>query len=232
MKTLPKKTFPKRLERVMEDAEALFVRDGFLHFSTEELAARLRCSKRTLYTIAPTREKFFERILERHLSSMNRGMIAAAKAAPNCIAAMCAFVEHAIENFGEKPTRFNNDLKSFPGGERALERTQKQRDEALQAIIAEGVKTGAFRKVNPHFVAIALSAAAHEVTDPQFLAESEMNWPQALRQVFRLFFQGLLPSHDAEQLRERHGRSASVRHLSPTFERGRTLSRRQAPAHR
>jgi AcrR family transcriptional regulator len=226
MGTLQKKTFPKRLERVIDEAEKLFVQEGFLHFSTEQLASRLRCSKRTLYSIAPTREKFFERILERRLGSMNRGMIAAAKGAPNCLAAMCAFVERAIEDFGEKPTRFNKDLKSFSGGMRALNRTQKQRDEALQAIIAEGVKSGAFRKVHPRFVAIALSAAARQVTDPQFLAESEMNWPQALRQIFRLFFQGLLPSHEAEELRERHGRSASVRHLSPVFARDRMVSRR------
>jgi hypothetical protein len=32
--------------------------------------------------------------------------------------------------------------------------------------------------------------------------------------VFRLFFQGLLHSRDAEELRERQGRSANVRRLA------------------
>jgi hypothetical protein len=48
-------------------------------------------------------------------------------------------------------------------------------------------------------------------TESQFLSESTMTWSQALREVFRLFVQGLLHSRDAEDLRERHGRSASVR---------------------
>ena len=36
----------------LDEAEALFLQQGFLHMSTDELAHPLRCSKRTLYTIA------------------------------------------------------------------------------------------------------------------------------------------------------------------------------------
>jgi len=211
MGTVKERALPKRLERVIEEAESLFMEEGFLHFGTTELAARLRCSKRALYSIAPTREKFFELILERHLARMNREMIAAAKAAPNCIAALCAPMETVIAAFGNESSRFNNDLRSFPGGLRVLRRTEKQRLRLAEETIAQGVRVGAFRKVNPHLVAAALHAAAMRVTDPQFLSESTMTWAQALREVFRLFFQGLLHSRDAEELRERHGRSASVR---------------------
>ncbi len=210
MGTVKDRALPKRLERVIEEAESLFMEEGFLHFSTTELAGRLRCSKRALYSIASTREKFFELILERHLARMNREMIAAAMAAPNCIAALCAPMETVIAAFGNESNRFNNDLRSFPGGLRVLRRTEKQRLRLAEETIAQGVRIGAFRKVEPHLVAAALHAAAMRVTDPQFLSESTMTWAQALREVFRLFFQGLLHSRDAEELRERHGRSASV----------------------
>lgn len=211
MGTVKAGALPKRLERVIDEAESLFVEEGFLHFSTMELASRLRCSKRALYSIAPTREKFFELILERHLSRMNREMIAAAKAAPNCIAALSAPLETVIALFGSESSRFNHDLKSFPGGLRVLKRTEQQRLRLIEDCIAQGVRLGAFRKVEPHLVATALQAAAMRVTDPQFLSESTMTWAQALRETFRLFFQGLLQSRDAEELRERHGRTASVR---------------------
>jgi len=208
MGTVKEPAVPKRLERVIEEAEALFVDEGFLHFGTMELARRLRCSKRALYSIAPTREKFFEFILERHLARMNREMIAAAKAAPNCIAALCAPMETVIAAFGNESNRFNNDLKSFPAGLRVLKRTEKQRLRLTEEIIADAVRIGAFRKVDPHLVSAALQAAAMRVTDPQFLSESTMTWAQALRETFRLFFQGLLQSRDGEEIRERHGRVA------------------------
>jgi len=211
MGTVKQRAVPKRLERVIEEAETLFVEEGFLHLGTMELARRLRCSKRALYSIAPTREKFFEVILERHLARMNREMIAAVKAAPNCIAALCAPMETAIAAFGNESSRFNHDFKSFPAGLRVLRRTEKQRVKLIEECIAQGVGLGAFRKVDPHLVAAALQAAAMRVTDPQFLSESTMTWAQALREVFRLFFQGLLQSRDAEELRERHGRTATVR---------------------
>lgn len=211
MGTVKERALPKRLVRVIEEAESLFVEEGFLHFSTMELASRLRCSKRALYSIAPTREKFFELILERHLARMNREMIAAAKAAPNCIAALCAPMETAIAAFGSESSRFNHDFKSFPAGLRVLKRTDKQRVRLTEESIAQGVRLGAFRKVDPHLVAAAVHAAAIHVTDPHFLSESTMTWAQALREVFRLFFQGLLQSRDGEELRERHGRSAGVR---------------------
>jgi AcrR family transcriptional regulator len=215
MGTVKERALPKRLERIIEEAEALFVEEGFLHLGTMELARRLRCSKRALYSIAPTREKFFELILERHLSRMNSEMVAAAKAAPNCIAALCAPMETAIAAFGNESNRFNNDFKSFPAGLRVLRRTDKQRMRLTEESIAQGVRLGAFRKVDPHLVAAALQAAAMRVTDPQFLSESTMTWAQALREVFRLFFQGLLHSREAEEQRERHGRTASMRRTVP-----------------
>jgi AcrR family transcriptional regulator len=214
MGTVKDRALNKRLERVIEEAESLFVEEGFLHFGTIELARRLRCSKRTLYSIAPTREKFFEVILERHLARMNRDIIAAAKAAPNCIAALCAPVETVITLFGNESSRFNHDLRTFPPGLRVLRRTDKQRLRLTEETIAQGVRLGAFRKVDPRLVAAALNAAAMRVTDPQYLTESTMTWAQALREVFRLFFQGLLQSRDAEELRERHGRCANVRPLA------------------
>jgi AcrR family transcriptional regulator len=210
MGTVKGPALPKRLQRVIEEAESMFVEEGFLHFNTTELASRLRCSKRALYSIAPTREKFFELILERHLSRMNREMIAAAKAAPNCIAALCAPMETVIALFGSEGNRFNHDLKSFPAGLRVLKRTEKERMRLTEETVAQGVRIGAFRKVDPRLVAAALNAAAMRVTDPLFLSDSTMTWAQALREVFRLFFQGLLQSRDAEELRERHGRIASV----------------------
>ncbi|HVN29866.1 MAG TPA: TetR/AcrR family transcriptional regulator, partial [Candidatus Binataceae bacterium] len=201
MGTVKEHSLPQRLERVIEEAESLFVEEGFLHFGTMDLARRLRCSKRTLYSIAPTREKFFELILEHHLERMNREMVEAARIAPDCVAALIAPMETAIAAFGNESNRFNNDVKSFPGGVRALKRTHKQRQRLTEETIARGVRIGVFRKIDPQLVAAALHAAANAVTDPQYLSSATMTWAEALREVFRLFFQGLLQSSEAEEVR-------------------------------
>jgi AcrR family transcriptional regulator len=201
MGTVKGRLWPQRLERVIEEAETLFVEEGFLHFGTMDLAHRLRCSKRTLYSIAPTREKFFELIVEHHVERMNREMVAAAQAAPDCVAALIAPMETAIAAFGNESSRFNHDVKSFPAGVRVLKRTNSQRMRLTEETIARGVRAGAFRKVDPHLVAAAIHAAAFCVTDPQFLSGATMTWAHALRDVFRLFFEGLLQNRKAEEVR-------------------------------
>jgi ABC-type transporter Mla subunit MlaD len=110
-------------------------------------------------------------------------------------------METAIAAFGNESSRFNHDVKSFPAGLRVLKRTNNQRMRLTEETIARGVRTGAFRKVDPHLVAAALHAAAFSVTEPQFLAGATMTWAQALREVFRLFFQGLLQNRAAEEVR-------------------------------
>ena len=62
-----------RREELTEGLIDLFLDQGFLAFSVEQLAAHLRCSKSTLYSIAPSKEQivtsvvraFFRRATER-----------------------------------------------------------------------------------------------------------------------------------------------------------------------
>jgi AcrR family transcriptional regulator len=77
-----------RVQRVIREAEELFLQEGFLHFSTNDLAQRLRCSKRTLYSIAADRSSFLEFIISRHLVRLNENMLAAAEAAPDWMSAI------------------------------------------------------------------------------------------------------------------------------------------------
>ena len=62
-------------------------------------------------------------------------------------------METVIALFGNESNRFNNDLKSFPAGLRVLKRTEKERLRLTEESIAQGVRIGAFRRVDPRLVA-------------------------------------------------------------------------------
>src|SRR5271170_8040684 len=68
-----------RLGRILREAEELFLQEGFLHFSMDELARRLRCSKRTIYKLASSRDRFIESIISRHLMRLNENLFEAAE---------------------------------------------------------------------------------------------------------------------------------------------------------
>jgi AcrR family transcriptional regulator len=185
-------TASPRLERVIREAETLFLREGFLHFSTAELAHRLSCSKRTLYDIAPDRDSFFELIIARRLLRLNDNLVVAAEAAPDRASAVTAILDATIETFGAEATRFLRDIMLFPGGVRLLPETESARLDLLEHVIAAGVQDGAFGKVDPSVAAYAMFGAARRMSETDFLAKAGISWPQALTEMFRIVSYGLL----------------------------------------
>ena len=181
-----------RIERVIRDAETLFLNEGFLHFNTAELASRLRCSKRTLYAIAPDRDSFFEMIIARRLLRLNANMVAAAEAAPDWTAAVNAILDATLETFGAEATRFMRDITLFPGGVRLLHETENARLNLLERVIAAGIKDGVFGKIDPTVAAYAMVGAARRMSEKDFLAKARISWNQALKEMFRFISYGLL----------------------------------------
>lgn len=49
----------------MDQLEDLFLREGFAHLTIDEIVGQLRCSKMTLYTLAPSREQLTTTVLRR-----------------------------------------------------------------------------------------------------------------------------------------------------------------------
>jgi AcrR family transcriptional regulator len=205
-----KQILATRLNRVADEAEELFAREGFLQFSTTEIAKRLRCSKTTIYSIAPSREKFFELIALRRLIRINQKWIEAADGATDCVTAIRAFVEASVKTFGECSNRFLTDLQSFPGGLRAIRKSEADRLQLLEGIIAEGVKAGVFRRLDPKLTAMAWTAASTRVTQPEFLSTSSFTHSQALRQLHGFFSQGLLSSRNSRNSNDARKRRASA----------------------
>lgn len=180
-----------RLTRLMDDAEALFVREGFLHLSTAELAAHLRCSKRALYTIAPCAEKFFEAVINRRITRLENGLIAQLEAAPDLDTAMLACINSIVAPLeGDSPV-FLRDLVQFPPGARRKQRFQQQIADALVRVIERGEREHVFRKIEPRVAAEALLVSVGRMVEPDFLSRSPVTAAEAVRQLYQIFAFGL-----------------------------------------
>ncbi len=209
-----------RIQRVIREAEELFLQEGFLHFSTTELAQRLRCSKRTLYSIAPDRGSFLEFIISRHLLRLNENMLAAAEAAPDWMSAINAILAATLETFGAEATRFISDLTMFPGGVRLLYQTENARLDILARVIAAGIADGTFRKIDPTIAAYAVIGASRRISQADFLARSKIPWNQALTALYQFFSHALLAPAPA-----RRSKVPTVRAVRPEISAVKVLAR-------
>src|SRR5208337_4784545 len=146
------KPLSPRLRRIIDNLEAIFLEEGFLQFRTEDLARRLRCSKQTLYALAPSREELFELIIERLFCRIREQGRIAAEQAPDWISAVAGYLDVAVRATRTASGQFVRDLARFDPGRRKLRHHQRLRISGLEAIVAAGTREGAFGEIHSKLV--------------------------------------------------------------------------------
>ena len=190
-----------RRDRLLEELEHVFLRDGFLHFRTEELARRLHCSKRALYQIAPSREKLFELVVERWLANLRLAGHEAARAAPDPLAAVTDYLGAAIIATRDAGAQFVRDLSRSPAAYRRLMSHQRERIAGLERLIESGTAQGHFRGVHAKLIAEVMLNAVAQLVDPEVLARVGLTMSQAFAELYDIVEHGLLPRNGGRRIR-------------------------------
>jgi AcrR family transcriptional regulator len=201
------KPLPVRLRRVLDEAEELFAQEGFLHFSTDELARRLRCSKRTIYAVAPGREKFFEAVILHRITKDRDATIAPMKNAPSVRAAVQGCIQVNVEQAKGVSPLWIRDVWLFPAGRRAVDKWRADIADELEHLIQRGINEGHLRKIDPRVAAEALLTSVLRVCEPEFSANSRTTMAEAVRQVYEIFWSGLFRGRDSKRARRIDARS-------------------------
>lgn len=181
-----------RLQRIVEELEALFFKEGFLHIHTEELAHRLHCSKQTLYTLAQSRDELFEVILERFLSGIRTQAQQAVAEAPDRVAALTGCLDAIKHAVSKVSLRFAEDLNEFPRGQRRRREHEDLMATMIADIISAGSREGTFEAVHPRLTAEVLIRGAASIVQPSFLADAGLNLTQAFAELHKFYLHGLL----------------------------------------
>jgi AcrR family transcriptional regulator len=195
------KPLPVRVRRVLDEAEDLFAQEGFLHFSTDELARRLRCSKRTIYAIAPGREKFFEAVIFQKIRKGEAATIATIRHAPTVPAAIQGCIQANIDQAKDVSALWTRDVMLFPAGRRAVDQWRANIADELEHLIERGISAGLLRRIDSRVAAEALLTSVLRMFEPDFSAKSRTPAAEAVRQVYEIFWAGLCRGR-------RHGKQA------------------------
>jgi AcrR family transcriptional regulator len=180
---------PLRREMLLDALERLLKETGFLHLQTSEIAARLHCSKQTLYFLAPSRMQLFELVVQRLFDRICRETDTAAAQAKDWRGAAISHLDGAVFATRGVGPQFLYDLYAFPA---VVESYRKRRVDGFAAIIREGNKAGIFKNVNPKLAAEALLRAVTILHDANFMVSQGLTPPQSHAQLHRLLLDGLL----------------------------------------
>lgn len=137
----------------------LVLAEGFAHLTLDEIAARLRCSKRTLYTLAGSKEQLVRAAIVRYFRDATaRVETALAWETGPPSARITAYLKAVATHLAVASPAFFDDVASFPPAAEIYEQNTRAAARRIRHLIDEGVRTGCFRSVHAEFVADLVAA--------------------------------------------------------------------------
>ncbi len=169
----------------------LFVAEGFAHLTLDTIAARLKCSKSTLYTLAGSKEQlvtaatvhFFKRATERVETTV------ADIAGPR--ERIAAYLTAVGEALAVTSDAFMADLDAFAPAREVYERNTRIAARRVQELITDGVATGDFREVHAAFAADLVATMMVRIQQGGVRAATGLDDAHAYRELASILTAGV-----------------------------------------
>ena len=186
----------RRREELLDELVALFLVEGFRHFTLADLSARLHCSKSTLYALGQTKDQvtvnvvrqFFRAATEAVESAVPGGAVSADIGAGQRIAAYLHAIGDALR---PASAAFMADLAGHAFAREIYEQNTAIAARRVSELIAEGVGTGEFRPVHASFVADTAAAAMARIQSGAVLAATGLGDADAYDELAALLLEGI-----------------------------------------
>ena len=165
--------------------------EGFAEFTLDDIAARLRCSKTTLYALAPTKQELVVQVVEEYFRGAAPAIRPSVEAASDPAAKVEAYLLGVADYLAPLSREFLDDLAAFAPAAEVYRRNTVIAADRIRELIADGVASGAFRSVRADFVAEVVVLAMHEIRTGEMFARLEMSDAQAYAELASLVLHSL-----------------------------------------
>jgi AcrR family transcriptional regulator len=181
----------RRQAELLDQLEELFLTEGFLRFTLEDLALRLHCSKSTLYALAGSKEQLALRVI-RHFFRKATGAVEAQTVIESDPALrVTAYLSAVARALAPAGAAFHRDLDSFGPGREIYERNTALAADRVRELIAEGVTQGRFRDVHPALVADTVTTLMFRIGRGDTARATGLDDAAAYRQLAALLLHGI-----------------------------------------
>lgn len=143
----------RRRTELFDALVALFLTEGFAHLTLDEIAARLRCSKSTLYTLAASKEQLVTAATKHFFRTATQTVEERVAASDGARERVTAYLQTVGEALDPASDRFMADLDAFAPARAIYEQNTRIAARRVQELIAAGVAAGEFRDVHAAFAA-------------------------------------------------------------------------------
>ncbi|QIK49090.1 TetR/AcrR family transcriptional regulator [Gordonia hongkongensis] len=175
----------------------LILREGFAHLSIGSIAAELRCSKSTLYTLAASKEQLVTATVTHFFRSATEQVESRVAASPSPRERVIVYLVAVGEALAPASEAFMRDLDAFEPARALYERNTAAASSRVQALIADGVSAGEFRNVDAAFAADLASSMMSRIQRREVWAATGLDDAAAYRQLASILTAGIDAGPDA-----------------------------------
>ncbi|WP_304112396.1 TetR/AcrR family transcriptional regulator [Mycolicibacterium bacteremicum] len=141
----------RRQTRLFDDLLALFLAEGFSRLTLDDIAARLRCSKTTLYALAASKDELVRRVTVHFFKRATTAVEATLTRTERVPDRVSAYLTAVGAELAVASDAFMSDMNAFAPARDVYEANTAAAAARVRQLIEEGVAAGAYRKVNAAF---------------------------------------------------------------------------------
>ncbi|MCM3516723.1 MULTISPECIES: TetR/AcrR family transcriptional regulator [Nocardioides] len=180
-----------RRDELLDGLVDLYLAEGFLALGVGDLAARLRCSRSTLYDVASSKEQLIQAAVRRYFQRAAERIATRVDAEPDPGERIPVYLAAVAEELEPASARFHADLEAYaPAGEVYRDNT-RHAARRVQELVADGVAAGALRPVDATFVGAATAQVMTAIQSGAIGEATGLDDASAYRRLADLVVHGL-----------------------------------------
>lgn len=181
----------KRQGELFDELLALFLAEGFAHFTLDDIAARLRCSKSTLYTLAGSKEQLVRAVTVHYFRGATEEVEARVSGITGARARIVAYLTGVEEVLTPASEQFLADLAAFAPAREVYEQNTRIGARRVQELITAGVRAGEFRDVHAAFAADLVATTMVRIQQGEVRENTGLDDARAYRELASILTAGI-----------------------------------------
>lgn len=179
----------RRQTALFDDLLALFLAEGFSHLTLDDIAARLRCSKSTLYALAGSKDELVRRVTIHFFKRATNAVEAILEQTQS--ERIAAYLTAVGEELAVASDVFMADLNAFAPAREVYEANTRAAAQRVRELIEEGVGNGAYRQVHASFAADLVATIMVRIQQREVRTATGLSDAEAYAELATLLTYGL-----------------------------------------
>jgi AcrR family transcriptional regulator len=180
-----------RQAALFDELVAVFLADGFADATIADLAARLHCSRSTLYALAQSKEQLAVAVVVHFFRTATERVEARLATVTDPAERVGCYLAAVADELRPASPAFRRDLGAFPPARDVYELNTRIAAGRIRELVADGVAAGAFRAADAGFVGQVATLAMVAIQQGTLTAATGLSDADAYAELAAFLLHGL-----------------------------------------